>query len=128
MVKMAIAGTSNRRQVSSKQASGKVEPKAHRASPAGVNQMGVSTAFKKTPIIQGRGYEPKPVPATGFLGAVKGHAGPGPGGGGRTIYPTGGQGTYGPVNPGSKASAPDIPATGRTKDILSMYGPEIKRR
>jgi hypothetical protein len=107
----------------------KVEPKIHRGNVAGVAQQGMATAFRKEPITEGKGYEPKPMGSTGIANARQGHAGPGPGGGGRTIYLSGSQMQHGPVAKGETNKAPDVPATS-TKgavDILSQYGPERRR-
>jgi hypothetical protein len=95
-------------------ASWKTEPKSKAISPAAVNQMGVSTPFKKEPLVQGRGYETKPMPPTGVPGKYNA-ATQGPGSQ-RTAYRTGTQSTYGPIHPGLRKPAP--------RDILSEYGPE----
>jgi hypothetical protein len=89
------------------------EPKTHRGNPAGVAQQGMATHFKKEPITQGKGYEPKAMPATGVPGYFNSaKAGPGSE---RTIMRSGSQSQYGkPV--------PD-PA-GPPRDILSQFGPE----
>src|SRR5262245_65382913 len=44
----------------------KVEPEAKAASAAGVAQQGLSTAFKKEPLFEGRGYTPKEMAPTGI--------------------------------------------------------------
>ena len=90
----------------------KAEPVAHKASPEGVNQMGVSTAFKKEPVISGRGYEPQAMPATGMRGTFN-SASQGPGSG-RTVY---GSGSQSPT-----PTAQEMPAG---REILGEYGPEI---
>lgn len=36
---------------------GKTEPKAHAVSPAGVDQLGQATSFKKETVYEGRGLE-----------------------------------------------------------------------
>jgi hypothetical protein len=127
MVKVHSGGgiTSNK-YVTSKSGQ-KVEPRSTAIDPAGVSQRDVSTAFKKTPVEVGPGYSTKPMPSTGIANAVRGRGGPGPGGGSRMIYPSGAQGQYGPVNPGQVNQAPDVPATKPGRDILSDYGPELKR-
>ena len=105
----------------------KVEPVTHRGNVAGVAQQGLALAFKRQPLTQGKGYEPSKMGPTGIANATKGPAGAGPGGYGRTIYAHGAQGTYGKVNPGETNKAPDPPATAPGRDILSDYGPEVKR-
>jgi hypothetical protein len=86
----------------------KREPIANKASPAGSAQQGMATQFRKEPLIQqGKGYNPSGVPATGIANARKGHEGPGPGGGGRTIYGSGSQ---------SKTPAPKEMPAGRGFD------------
>src|SRR5262249_6121353 len=70
---------------------GKQEPVSDKGNPAGVAQQGMAVAFKKEPITSGGGYEPGKMEATGIAGARKGPAGPGPGGGSRTIYKAGSQ-------------------------------------
>jgi hypothetical protein len=104
----------------------KVEPVTHKANPAGVAQQGLATAFKKEPLTQGQGYEPKAMGPTGVPGQYNSSA-QGPGSG-RTVYRSGSQSTYGPVNPGQVNRAPDPPATAPGRDILSDYGPEVRRR
>jgi len=68
----------------------KVEPVTHRGNVAGVAQQGMATAFRKEPLIQGKGYESGPMPATGVRG-IYNSATSGPGSG-RTVYPSGSQG------------------------------------
>ena len=105
----------------------KVEPVANKASPAGSNQQGQAVQFKKEPLIQaGKGYNPLPVPPTGAPGKYN-SAWQGPGSG-RTVYRTGSQSTYGPVNPGERNKAPDVPAATPGRDILSGYGPEATNK
>jgi hypothetical protein len=77
----------------------KQEPKSHAVSPASVNQMGVSTQFKKEPLVSGPGYTTKPEGPTGIANARKGPSGAGPGGMGRTIYSSGSQCKTPPANP-----------------------------
>ena len=96
---------------------GKQEPVAHRASPAGVAQQGMATAFHKEALIQGQGYQPY---------GPKDHTAQGPGAN-RTIYRSGTQGTHGPGAKGETNRAPDPPATKPGRDILSDYGPEIRK-
>jgi hypothetical protein len=93
----------------------KSEPVANKASPAGANQLGAATAFRKEPLIQqGKGLNPPGVGATGVPGYFNSaKAGPGSG---RTIMKSGSQSQYGPVNPGEPRPAP--------RDILSEFGPE----
>jgi hypothetical protein len=105
---------------------GKQEPVTHKANVASVAQQGMAVQFEKAPLTQGRGYEPKPMPATGVPGRYN-SAAQGPGSG-RTVYGSGSQSTYGPVNPGQQNRAPDPPATAPGRDILSDYGCEARRR
>ena len=97
-------------------ASQKVEPVAHKASPAGAAQLGMSVQFEKEKLRSGSGYEPKAMGSTGIANARQGHAGPGPGGGGRTIYKSGSQSPTPPAR--------EMPAG---RDTLSEYGPERRR-
>jgi len=124
MVKLSGGGINSNKYRISKSGQ-KVEPTAHAANVAGVAQQGMAVAFKKEPLIQGKGYEAKPVPATGVKGAYNA-ATQGPGSG-RTVYPSGSQCEYGPVNRGQVNRAPDPPATAPGRDILSEYGPERRR-
>jgi len=82
--------------------------------------MGVSTPFRKEPLIQGKGYEPAPVPATGVPGKYN-SAQQGPGSQ-RTVYPTGSQTMYGRPAPNAVNRAPDPPAAKPGRDILSDFG------
>ena len=91
----------------------KTEPVANKASPAGAGQLGAAVQFRKEPLIQGKGYNPAPVPATGIANARKGPSEAGPGSG-RTIYKSGSQS---PTPPVSKP-------VGAGRDILSEFGPE----
>jgi hypothetical protein len=104
----------------------KVEPVSHKASPAGVAQQGMAVQFRKEPLQAGRGYEPKAMGPTGVPGKFN-VATSGPGSG-RTIHPTGSQSQYGAVNPGQVNRSPDPPSTVPGRDILSDYGPEVRRR
>src|SRR5262249_22868385 len=119
-------GIQSNKTVQSK-AGAKVEPRARAMSPEAVGQQGASLAFARKPLEQGLGYTPQKMGATGIANARQGHAGPGPGGGNRQIFPSGSQGQHGPVNPGQVNRAPDPPATAPGRDILSDYGPELKR-
>jgi hypothetical protein len=114
MVKIISGGGYNSNKTVSGRGSQKVEPKAMVTSPAAVNQMGVATAFRKVGLVQGRGYEPQKVGPTGAPGKYN-SATSGPGSQ-RTVYRSGTQSTYGPVNPGIPKPAP--------RDVLSEYGPE----
>jgi len=111
MAKISGGGITSNKLVTSK--GYKVEPVARGASPAGVSQMGVSTAFRKEPLIQGPRYNPAPVPPTGIANACKGPAGAAPGGGGRTIYKS-----------GSQSPTPTVSKPVGGRDILSSFGPE----
>ena len=94
----------------------KTEPVAHKASPAGAAQQGMAVQFRKEPLQQGSGYTPKRMGDTGIANDRQGHAGPGPGGGGRTIYKSGSQSPTPPAR--------ELPAG---RDTLSEYGPERRR-
>jgi hypothetical protein len=124
MARIASGGGINSNKVVQSKA-GKVEPVSHKANVAGVAQQGTATAFKKEPLEQGKGYEPKAVGATGAPGQFN-SAAQGPGSG-RTVYRSGSQSTYGPVAQGSVNKAPDVPATAPGRDILSDYGPAKRR-
>jgi hypothetical protein len=86
----------------------------------------MAVQFEKEPLTQGRGYEPKAMGPTGVPGKYN-SAKSGPGSQ-RTVHPTGSQSQYGPVAKGEVNRAPDPPSTAPGKDILGMYGPEMKRR
>jgi hypothetical protein len=58
MVTILTGGGYGSRQHTDKKSGMKVEPKAHAANVAGVAQQGMATAFKKEPLVQGKGYEP----------------------------------------------------------------------
>jgi hypothetical protein len=125
MVKLTGGGIQSNKVVQDRK--GKQEPVTHKANVPSVAQQGLTTQFPKAPLTQGPGYEPKPVPATGVPGRFN-SAAQGPGSG-RTVYGSGSQSTYGPVNPGQVNRSPDPPATGGPgRDILSGYGPEVRRR
>jgi hypothetical protein len=94
----------------------KQEPVPHKASPAGAAQQGMATQFRKEPLQQGTGYQPGKMGSTGIAGARQGNAGPGPGGGNRTIYRSGSQ--------SPTPSAREMPAG---RNTLSEYGPERRR-
>lgn len=125
MATILTGGGYGSRQHTDKKVGQKVEPVTHRANVAGVAQQGMATAFKKEPLIQDKGYEPARMPATGVPGNYN-SAPQGPGSG-RTVYASGSQSTYGKVDPGQVNRATDVPATKPGRDILSMYGPELKR-
>jgi hypothetical protein len=90
----------------------KTEPISRKASPAGVNQMGVATQFKKEPVISGKGYDPAKVGPTGVQKATVRPDTPGPGSG-RTTYAS-----------GSQSPTPPAKEMPKGRDILSQYGPE----
>jgi len=81
--------TSNKYKIS--KSGQKVEPVTHKGNVSGVAQQGEALAFKRSPITQGKGYEPSKMGPTGIANASKGPAGAGPGGMGRTIYKSGSQ-------------------------------------
>ena len=122
MVRMMSGGGINSNKVVQSKA-GKVEPVARKANPEAVAQQGLATAFQKSPLEQGRGYQPGEIPATGVKGTYN-SATQGPASG-RTVYGSGSQGTYGPVAQGETNRAPDVPATVPGRDILSDYGKEV---
>jgi hypothetical protein len=108
---------------------GKAEPTTHKANVPSVAQQGLAVQFPKQPLTQGpgSGYEPKPIPATGIPGKYNA-ATQGPGAQ-RTVYRSGAQSQYGPSAPGAINRSPDPPATsGPGRDILSDYGPDVRRR
>jgi hypothetical protein len=122
MVKIMSGGGYDSRQV--KKSTGyKTEPVSKAVSPAGANQQGAATAFKKEDLYSGKGYTPQPCGPTGVPGKYNA-AKQGPGSG-RTVMPSGSQSQYGPVAQGQQNRAPDVPATKPGRDILSDYGPEI---
>jgi hypothetical protein len=96
---------------------GKQEPVTHKASPAGAAQQGMAVQFRKEPLQQGSGYEPKAMGSTGIAGARQGHAGPGPGGGNRTIYRS-----------GSQSPTPAANGMPKGRDTLSEFGPDVPGR
>ena len=93
----------------------KVEPKTHAGNVAGVAQQGISTAFRKEPITQGKGYEPAAM-GTVDRPSYQGPTTPAPGSN-RTIYPSGLQSK----TPRAREMAPG-------RDILSEYGRDIPGR
>lgn len=125
MVKLTGGGISGNKVVQSNKGR-KVEPTSHKANVGGVAQQGLATQFKKDPLEQGRGYEPKAMGPTGIAGGTYNSASTGPGSQ-RTTYRSGSQAQHGPVAQGSVNRAPDPPATAPGRDILSDYGPEKRR-
>jgi hypothetical protein len=97
--------------------SGKVEPIARKANPAGAAQLGAATQFRKEPLEAGKGYQPKPMGSTGIANAQQGHSGVGPGGGGRTIYKS-----------GSQSPTPEPREMPKGRDTLAEFGREIPGR
>jgi hypothetical protein len=86
----------------------KAEPKPHRASPSGASQLGQSVAYQKDQLIsRGGGYSPPQGPTDNVKAVGVG--------GGRTIHQSGSQ--HGLVT----RQMPE------GKDILSEFGPEVKR-
>jgi hypothetical protein len=116
MVKLTGGGIQSNKTGQSKSAQ-KVEPTSRAGNVAGVAQQGMATAFKKEPLLEGKGYTPSGVGPTGVANSRKGPEGPGPGGGGRTIYRSGSQSPTPPAR--------EMPAG---RDILAEYGPERTRR
>ena len=86
----------------------KAEPKPHRASPAGASQLGQQVAYEKDQLLSRGGGYANPVGPTDNVAAVGV-------GGGRDIHPSGGQ---------HGLTTRQLP---EGKDILSEFGPEIKR-
>ena len=116
MVKLTGGGINSNKTVQSRSGY-KVEPKTHAGNVAGVAQQGISTAFRKEPITQGRGYEPAPMPATGVKGTYNSsREGPGSG---RTVYAKGSQAEYNP-GPQPMQTRPMWP----TRDTMAEFGPE----
>ena len=114
MVKTILSGGGIKSNKTVQSKSGyKVEPKPQAGNVAGVAQQGRATAFKKEPLIQGKGYETGPMPATGIANATKGPAGAGPGGMGRTIYKSGSQSPTPPAR--------EMPAG---RNTLAEFGPD----
>jgi hypothetical protein len=126
MVKLTSGGGINSNKVVQSKKGQKDEPVTHKANVDAVAQQGMAVQFKKEPLTEGRGYEPKAMGPTGVPGKYNAST-QGPGSG-RTIHPTGSQSQYGPVAQGSVNRAPDVPATTPGRDILSDYGPERRGR
>src|SRR5262249_13666402 len=122
MVTIKSGGGINSNKTVQSKSGWKVDPTAHAANVAGVAQQGMAVAFKKEPLIQGKGYESKPVPATGVKGTYNA-ATQGPGSQ-RTVHPKGSQAEYGNAGPQAMRTNP-MPAG---KDILSEYGRDIPGR
>jgi hypothetical protein len=115
MVKLTGGGIQSNKVVRSN--APKQEPKPHAVSPGAVDMQGQATAFKKPPLVSGKGYQP-PGPNWNT------QQGPGSN---RVIYRTGSQALHGKVVPGEVNRAPDPPATGnRGRDILSDYGKDYR--
>ena len=116
MVKLTGGGIQGNKVVQSKSGE-KVEPKARAVSPEGIGQFGLSHQFKPKELFNGPGYTPQKQGDTGIANARKGHAGPGPGGGNRTIFPSGSQ-------------SPTPPARGMPpgRDTLSEFGSDVPGR
>ena len=113
MVAIKSGGGINSNKTVQSRSGGKVEPRSTAINSAGISQRDVSTAFRKEPVEVGPGYSTKPLPATGVAGARQGPAGAGPGGGGRTIYPSGSQ--------SPTPTAREMPAG---RDTLAEFGPD----
>jgi hypothetical protein len=95
----------------------KQEPVTHRGNIPAVAQQGMAVQFEKGPITSGKGYEPQRMGSTGIAGARQGHAGPGPGGGNRTIYQSGSQSPCPPAH--------GMPAG---RNTLAEFGPDVPGR
>ena len=118
MVKTILSGggINSNKTVQSK-AGQKVEPKARSVSPEGIGQFGLSHQFRPKEIFNRPGYTPQKQGGTGIANARKGHAGPGPGGGGRTIFPS-----------GSQSPTPPAREMSPGRDTLSEFGPDVPGR
>ena len=103
-------GITSNKYVTSKSA--KVEPKSKAMSPEAVAQQGAATAFVKPPLVQGPGYTPTKVGATGIAKATVRPDIPGPGSG-RTTYAS-----------GSQSPTPTAEPMAKGRDTLAEYGPE----
>jgi hypothetical protein len=112
MVKLSGGGLNSRVVTHSK--APKVEPRSRAVSPEATDQLGQAVQFRKPPLVQGRGYEPKSMGPTGIANARQGHAGVGPGGGNRTIYKS-----------GSQSPTPPAREMPEGRNTLAEYGPDI---
>jgi hypothetical protein len=113
-MKIKSGGGLNSRQVSHVRET-KSEPVSKAVSPAGVNQMGVATQFRKEPVISGKGYSPAEMPATGIKGTFN-SASQGPGSG-RTVYGS-----------GSQSPTPQAKPMPEGRNTLAEYGNDIPGR
>jgi hypothetical protein len=99
----------------------KTEPHSRAVRPAEADHLGQALAYEPEPLFSGEG----------FNGPHAGEAMPwsqGPGGG-RVLYGQSGTNqTYGPVAKPEPDLRRDEPAAKPGKDILSMFGPEMKGR
>jgi hypothetical protein len=114
MVKLSGGGITSNKYRTSK-AGEKVEPIAKKASPAGAAQLGMGVQFKREPLVQGKGYEPKAMGPTGVRGTFN-SASQGPGSG-RTIHAS-----------GSQSPTPQAREMPKGRDTLSEYGRDIPGR
>ena len=112
MVKLTGGGYGSKSVV--KSTKHKQEPKAKAINPAAVDMQGQALAFKRPPLVSGPGFTGKSQGSTGIVNVRQGHAGAGPGGGGRTIFPS-----------GSQSSTPTPKPIGPTRNTLAEFGPEI---
>jgi hypothetical protein len=113
MVKVMSGGGINSNKTVQSRSGAKVEPRSTAIDPAGVSQRDVSTAFRKTPVEIGPGYNPGKMAAAGIANARQGPPGAGPGGFGRTIYKSGSQSPTPPAR--------EMPAG---RNTLTEYGPD----
>jgi|SRR6516165_12291232 hypothetical protein len=116
MVKLTGGGINSNKTVQSRSGY-KVEPTTNRGNVVGVAQMGLSHAFKPEPMLQGKGYEPAPMPPTGVKGTYNSST-QGPGSQ-RTVYGKGSQAEY---NPGPQPMRTNPMPAGR--DTLAEFGPD----
>jgi|SRR5262249_38742368 len=113
MVKVQSGGGISSNKTVQSRSGHKVEPRSTAIDPAGVSQRDVSTAFRKSAVEIGPGYNPGKMAATGIANARQGPPGAGPGGFGRTIYKSGSQS---PTPPACEMAA--------GRNTLAEYGPD----
>jgi hypothetical protein len=116
-MKIKSGGGISGKQVVQSQSGWKREPVPKAVSVPAAAQLGRSEQFRKPPLEQGKGYETKPMAATGIANARKGHEGVGPGGGGRMIYKS-----------GSQSPTPPPREMPKGRDTLAEFGPTIPGR
>jgi hypothetical protein len=117
MTKIVSGGGIQSNKTVQSQSGWKREPIPKAVNVPAAAQLGRSEQFRKPPLEQGKGYETKPMAATGIANVRQGHSGVGPGGGGRTIYAR-----------GSQCPTPTVGPMEKGRDILSGYGNDIPGR